>query len=585
MSPKSALRSKRLTDLTELLIGIGIVGLVLFIASFARVRVDLTSEQRYTLTPATKELVAGLEDVMYVKVYLTGELPADLKQLERATRDVLDEMRAANPDRIHYSFVDPSASPDDKTRREVYDQLQGQGLTYSSIRIKEKGGFSEKIVFPGALVTYRDKTVAVQLLKTQLRTPDADIVARSITNLEYELASAFRQATTRQRPRIAFLEGHGELSELETADISNALSALYDVSRVRIDGRIDALSSKNEVMRYRTNNYEALIVAKPDSVFSDRDRYVLDQFVMNGGRILWCIDAMDPRLDSLRKNQFSMATPRELGIEELLFAYGARINKDLVLDRSCAPIEIFTQPYGNQRKLERFPWYFEPVAVPQSAHPVVANIDPVHFRFASTVDTIGADSIRKTILLTSSPLSFAQRNPVRVSLGIVEVDPGFDKRSTPYLPLAVLLEGSFRSAYYDRLPTALISDPNVAYRERSPRTAQLVIGDGDVIGNRVDPAKGMYYMLGFDRYANAKIYGNRELIMNAMNYLLDDRSLISIRSRAITLRQLDAPRVERERRTWQAINLGVPLLLTLLLGLAYHQHRRRANAAPPARCA
>lgn len=576
-------RSKRYQDLAELLIGAGIVGLVLFIASFARVRIDLTSEQRYTLTPATKELVAGLEDVLYVKVHLAGELPADLRQLERAVRDVLDEMRAVNPERFHYAFSDPNASPDDKTRREVYDQLQKQGLTYSSIRVKEKGGFSERIVFPGALVTYRDKTVPVQLLKTQLRTPDADIVARSITNAEYELASAIRQAATRQKARIAFLEGHGELSALETADIANALSAQYAVSRVRIDGRIDALSSKNELMRWRTNDYEALIIAKPDSAFSDRDRYVIDQFVMNGGRILWCLDAMAPHLDSLRKNQFSMATALELGYEELLFAYGARINKDLVLDRSCAPIEIFTQPYGNQRKLERLPWYFEPVSIPQSAHPIVANIDPVHFRFVSTIDTIGTDSVRKTILLTSSPQSFAQRNPVRVSLAAVEMDQGFDRRSTPHLPLAVLLEGSFRSAYFDRIPTAFRSDPNVAVRERSPRTAQLVIADGDVIANRVDPAKGMYYMLGFDRYANAKIYGNRELILNAMNYLLDDRSLISIRSRAITLRQLDAARVDRARAAWQALSIGAPLLITLLAGLAYQLHRRRLHAAPAPR--
>jgi ABC-2 type transport system permease protein len=465
----------------------------------------------------------------------------------------------------------------------VYDQLQKQGLTYSSIRVKEKGGFSERIVFPGALVTYRDKTVPVQLLKTQLRTPDADIVSRSITNAEYELASAIRQATTRQKARIAFLEGHGELSALETADIANALSAQYAVSRVRIDGRIDALSSKNELMRWRTNDYEALIIAKPDSAFSDRDRYVIDQFVMNGGRILWCLDAMDPHLDSLRKNQFSMATALELGYEELLFAYGARINKDLVLDRSCAPIEIFTQPYGNQRKLERLPWYFEPVSIPQSAHPIVANIDPVHFRFASTIDTIGTDSVRKTILLTSSPQSFAQRNPVRVSLAAVEMDQGFDRRSTPHLPLAVLLEGSFKSAYFDRIPTAFRSDPNVAVRERSPRTAQLVIADGDVIANRVDAAKGMYYMLGFDRYANAKIYGNRELILNAMNYLLDDRSLIRIRSRAITLRQLDAARVDRARAAWQALSIGAPLLITLLAGLAYQLHRRRLHAAPAPR--
>lgn len=575
-------RSKRLSDLTELLAGIGIVGLVLFIASFARVRVDLTSEQRYTLTNATKELVRGLEDILYVKVYLTGELPADLKQLERAVHDVLDEMHAVNPEHVQYSFIDPSSDPDEKARRSVYDQLQDAGLTYSSIRIKEKGGFSEKIVFPGALVTYREKTVPVQLLKTQLRAPDAEIVQRSITNAEYELASAIRQATTRQRARIAFLEGHGEASAIETADITNALKAQYEVSRVRIDGRVDALSTKNEGMRWRVNSYEALIIAGPDSVFSDRDRYVIDQFVMNGGRILWCIDAMDPHLDSLRKNQFSMATARELGIEELLFAYGARLNKDLVLDKSCAPIEIFTQPYGNQRKLERFPWYFEPVSIPQNAHPIVANIDPVHFRFAGTIDTIGVDSVRKTILLTSSPLSFAQRNPVRVSLSIVEMDQGFERRSTPHMPMAVLLEGTFRSAYYDRIPTAFRNDPNVAVRERSPRTAQLVIADGDVITNRVDAAKGMYYMLGFDRYANAKIYGNRELILNAMNYLLDDRALISIRSRAITLRPLDSREVEQRRNYWQTVGIGVPLAIALLLGIAYQLHRRAANQSAPA---
>lgn len=576
----STLRSKRLNDLTELLVGIGIVGLLLFIASFARVRIDLTSEQRYTLTPATQELVRGLEDILYVKVYLTGELPADLKQLERATRDVLDEMRAVSPEHVQYSFIDPSAEPDEKARRAAYDQLQDAGLVFSSIRVKEKGGFSEKIVFPGALVTFREKTVPVQLLKTQLRTPDAEIVARSITNAEYELAAAIRQATTRQRPRIAFLEGHGELSEIETADIANALSAQYDVSRVRIDGRVDALSTKNEGMRYRVNNYEALIVARPDSTFPDRDRYVLDQFVMNGGRILWCIDAMDPHLDSLRQRQFSMATARELGIEELLFAYGARLNKDLVLDKSCAPIEIFTQPYGNQRKLERFPWYFEPVSVPQSAHPIVANVDPVHLKFAGTIDTIGVDSVRKTVLLTSSPLSFAQKNPVRVSLSIVEMDQGFERRSTPHLPLAVLLEGKFRSAYFDRIPTAFRADKDVAFRETSPRTAQLVIADGDVIANRVDAAKGMYYMLGFDRYANAKLYGNREFILNAMNYLLDDRALISIRSRAITLRPLNTDQVDQRRTWWQALGIGAPLAISLLLGFLYQWHRRSANLRP-----
>ncbi len=219
------LRSNRFGDLSELAIGIGIVLLVLFITSFVRVRVDLTSEQRYTLRPATRELARGLDDILYVKVYLTGELPADLRRLEQATKDLLEELHAENPENVQFSFVDPNASSDQKTRNEVYDNLQREGLTYSSIRIKEKGGYSERIVFPGALISFGEKTVPLQLLKTQLRAPDADIVNRSINNLEYEFASAIRQATTKVRSSVAFLEGHGELTEMEVKDITTALSA------------------------------------------------------------------------------------------------------------------------------------------------------------------------------------------------------------------------------------------------------------------------------------------------------------------------------------------------------------------------
>lgn len=568
-------RGTRTSDLFELLMGLAIVGLVLFIGSFARLRADLTDEKRYTLTPATKQMLEELPDVVYVKVYLTGELPADLQRFSRSIRELLDEMRVVQPDKVQYSFIDPSASTDEKTRKETYDQLQKEGLQYSSIRMRDKESFSERIVFPGALVTYRDKTVPVQLLKTQLRTPDADIVNRSINNLEYELASAFRQSTQRERAKIAFLEGHGELRDMEVADITNALNELYDVKRVKLDEQLDALSHTVPDMRYRLNDYDAIIVAKPDSAFSPRCAYILDQFIMNGGKALWLIDPMNANLDSLRKNQFSIAVANELGLDDLFFNYGVRLNKDLVLDRSCAPIELYTQPYGNQRKLERFPWFFEPVLIPQSTHPIVSNIDPVHLRFASSIDTVGTDSVKKTILLTSSPASLAQRNPVRVSLNIVEVPPPFERQSTPHMPMAVLLEGRFRSAFSDRLPSEFIQDPSVGYREKGAHTAQILVADGDVIGNRVDNAKGMYFTLGFDRYANAKIYGNREFIVNAMNYLLDDRSLISIRSRAITLRQLDPERIVVDRSRWQLFNTALPVIIAVLLGLAFQAWRRR----------
>lgn len=570
-------RSRRAGDLSELGIGIGIVLLLLFLGSFLRLRLDLTSEKRYTLTPATRQLVEELPDVVYVKVYLHGALPADLLRLSQATRDLLEEMRVYNPGMLEYGFVDPSVSPDEKTRNEVYDQLQAQGLTYSSIRLRDKGAYTERIVFPGALVTFRDKTIPVQLLKTQLRTPDADIVNRSINNLEYELASAIRQATSQRKARVAFLEGHGEADKLRVMDVTNALEEQYTVSRVRINEQLDALSERVEGVKYRVNKFEALVVAKPDSSFSQKDRYVIDQFVMNGGKVLWLLDVMNANLDSLRQNQFSIATPQPLGLDDLLFSYGVRINKDLILDQSCAPIEMYTQPYGNQRKLERFPWYFEPVLIPESTHPIVSNIDPVHTRFVSSMDTIGVEGIRKTVLLTSSPYSRMMRNPVRISLNIVEMDMGFAKNSTPYMPVAVLLEGPFTSAFTDRLPAQFTADPEVAFREQGAPSAQLVVSDGDVILNRIDPTKGMYYMLGFDRYANAKIYGNREFLINAMNYLLDDQSLISIRSRTITLRQLDPKRIVEERGGWQVFAIAFPILLSLISGLAYHLYRRRRS--------
>ncbi|MBK6628340.1 MAG: gliding motility-associated ABC transporter substrate-binding protein GldG [Flavobacteriales bacterium] len=572
-------RSPRLRDLTELVAGVGIVLLLLFIVGFVRLRADLTSEERYTLKDTTRELIAGLDDRVYVKVYLAGDLPADLRRLSEATRELLDEMRVHGPDKLDHSFIDPSADPDAKVRQEVYATLEKQGLQYSSIRIREKDGHSEKIVFPGALVTYKGRTVAVQLLKTQLRTPDADMVNRSINNLEFELGSAIRQLTRKERPRIAFLEGHGELEPIQVRDVATLLGEHYDVSRLRIDGQLGSLSDRLEGARYRTNRWDLLIVAKPDSAFPEKDLYILDQYVMNGGKVLWLLDAMNANLDSLRSNQYSMATAMELGVDQLLFAYGVRINNDLLLDRSCAPIEIFTTPYGNQRKLERFPWYFEPVLIPQEGHPIVNNIDPVHTRFVSSMDTIGTDSIRKTILLTTSPYNRVLRNPVRVALNIVELQLGLDKKGTP-APVAVLLEGPFTSAFAGRLTERFLTEGDPQYRAKGRPTSQLVISDGDVIENRVDPAKGMYYMLGYDRYANAKIYGNRELLVNAVNYLLDDQSLISLRSRAITLRQLDPVRSVGERTFWQVVNLVVPSLVVILAGLLFHLLRKRRYTKP-----
>jgi gliding-associated putative ABC transporter substrate-binding component GldG len=570
--------SRKAAGLLQLAIGVACVILVLFIGSFIRVRADLTSEKRFTLTDATKNLVDSLKDVVFVKVYLRGNLPADLQRLGTSVRDLLDEMRVRNPDLLQYEFIDPSASQDPETRNKVYETLQKEGLQYTSIRTEDKGAQSEVIVWPGAIITYRGKSLPLQLLKSQLRATDAEMVNRSVNNLEYEMASAIRQITSTRRPKVAFLEGQGELAKIAVQDLTDALGEQYDVSRVRINGQVDALSDKLEGVRYRINKFDALIIAKPDSSFSTKDQFILDQFVMNGGKVLWAVDAMDPHLDSLRTNQFSMATPLDLGIDKLLFAYGVRINKDLLLDKQCAPIQLYTHPYGDQPRLETLPFPFEPLVMAYGSNPIVNNIDPVHLKLASSMDTIGLDSARSTILLTTSRYTRVLRNPVRVSLAVVDMDLALDRNNNPFQTVAVLTQGKFRSAFAGRMdmPDSVLQA--IGYREWSPRTAQIFVSDGDAIANPVDLARGTYFPLGYEKAARAKVFGNREFFVNAMNYLLDDQSLISIRSRAIRLHQLDPKRIEVQRTAIQAANVLLPILIGLLGGFVLYLLRKRRFA-------
>lgn len=569
-------RSPRFRDLAQLAIGVACVLLVLFIVGFVRLRWDLTSEKRYTLTHSTRQLVQDFKDVMWVRVYLSGELPADLRQLSIATRDMLKEMQAINPENLQFEFIDPNAEPDEKTRFEHYEQLQKDGLNHTSVRTNKGGAREELIAWPGAFVEYQGNRVPVQLLRAQSREADADMINGSINNLEYELSAAMRRAMAAERPKIAFLSGHGEVADMRVNDIANALGEQYSVERVKLEGQLDILSSKLEQGAFRFNQYDLLVVVKPDSSFSLKDQYIIDQFVMNGGRMLWVLDPMNAHLDSLREKQFSIATPLELDLDRLLFAQGIRLNKDIVLDKQSALIPIYTTQFGDKPRLEHLPFPYEPIAIPGSMHPIVNNIDPVHFRFVSSIDTIATDSLRHSILLTSSAYSRAMRNPVRISLAAADRDLGLERNSTPYLPLAVLVEGNFRSAFADRMVMADTTLRGIGHREWSPRTAVMVVGDGDAILNRVDHERKVFYSMGYDPTARTKLYGNREFFINAVNYLLQDEAMIDTRTRSISLRKLDVARTEHEASSLKTANVALPIVITVLFGglFAYLRKRR-----------
>jgi len=572
MSRRTASKSK---VWVETLLGIVLLVLIGFISTIKFQRFDLTEEKRHSLTSSTIRLLEELDEVVYVKVFLDGDFPADYQRLRQSIREKLDEMKAYAGDEIQYEFINPSEAEDRKSREEMYGELVKKGLQYTALQIREKDGVTEKIVFPGALISYRDKEVPLQILQNQQRTTDAQMVNRTINNLEYSFVNAIYQVRESEPKKVAFIEGHGELSALETRSFQNELEKHYEVDRVDIGGMVNALSRNVAGEGKRINRYDAIIVAKPTEEFTEQDKYIIDQFVMLGGKVVWMIDAMQVSMDSLLTSDVTMALPLRTNLDDLLFNYGVRLNRDILLDRTCAPISLLTGPPGNERA-ELFPWYYKPILIPNVSHPIVANVDPILAEFISSIDTVEAPGITKKVILSTSEYTKILKSPARVSFNIVSIDPEFGSANRPNQPVAVLLEGEFESNFANRLPPNFLNENLLDFRDKSTLTRQLVIADGDIAANPVNNDGTKFRELGFDAVLGRKMYGNTEFLINAMNFLLGDATLINVRSRTIALRKLDDERVLQEREQWQMLNIGLPILITILLGLGQWFWRKRA---------
>lgn len=562
-------------DILQLLIIVGIILLVNVLSGFFFARFDLTTEKRYTLTTTTKDLLNGLDDVIYVKVYLDGELPAGFRRLRDRTRETLDEFRAFSGNRIEYQFTDPSDQPDEKGRNDHYRQLAKEGIAPTNIQIKAKSGVEQKLIFPGALLTYKGRQVPLQLLKSQIGAAPEQMLNSSIEDLEYEITNAIRKASSVRDASVAFIEGHGELTARQVADMSRSLAEYYRVDRVDMKGRINSLVERIEkdgatVVKPK---YKAIIIAKPDSTYSDQDKFILDQYVMYGGRILWLLDPVQCNMDSLQFAPSTMALPVSVNLEDILFKYGARVNTDLLQDARCASIPGPSGYVGQQLQWALQPWVYFPIVVPQTNHVIVKNLNGIKLEFASSIDTISVRNILKTVLLSSSDKSRSLRTPVRVSLETMLQEPKQLQFTQRHLPVAVLLEGEFESVFKNRLPPQIRDSKEIAYRENGLESKMIVVSDGDIIRNHINP-DGTYLPCGFDRFSQ-QMYGNSKFLLNAVNFLCDDESMTTIRSRSLELRLLDRKRIESEKKAWQAINVVLPVASLLLFGLANAYFRKR----------
>jgi ABC-2 type transport system permease protein len=547
---------KRGIDVIEFLLMIGIVILINMIVSQYFFRIDLTEDKRYSISNTSKKMLKELDDVVYVEVYLEGELPAGFKRLKGAIREMLDEFRIYGGTNIQYKFIDPGAETDNERRNRIYNTLAQKGIQPTNLFAKEKDKKIEKLIFPGALVAYKEKEVPVMFLKGNKGVGPEEILNQSVEGLEFELITAIRQLTQKKRKSIAFVEGHGEFPQDRISDISRTLAKFYDVYRLD-------LSKVNDLQ-----NYDALIIAHPRTKYSEKEKFMLDQFIMNGGKALFYMDPVNIDMDSISENG-TLATAYNSNLDDLLFKYGVRLNANLILDVNSGSYPMNIGNMGERPQIQLVNWKYFPLLNTYAKHPIVKNLDAIYSRFVSTIDTVKAEGIKKTPLVLTSEHTKVLSAPLAVEFNQArrEADPQeFNKGS---LPVYYLLEGSFTSLYKNRpLPVS-----GAGFTEKGKPTKLIVCSDADIITNEVGKS-GRELPVGFDKFSG-KLFGNKDLIVNSIDYLLEDRGIIDIRSKEITLRPLNKVKVEAERSQWQIINLVIPVLLLLLFGLARYYLRKR----------
>ena len=526
-------------------------------------RFDLTKDKRYTLSPTSLNIIEQVQNPLYVKIYLQGDLPAEFKRLQGETRDLFEEFQAYNKN-IIFEFVSPLENEEESM--DNIKELYLKGLTPINITVDDKGKQSQEMVFPWAIAVYDNKEVNIPLLKNIMGASTTEKVVGSVQHLEYSIADAINKITKGKKKKVAIIKGNGELHELQIAKFLMQVRESYHIGPFTLDsvaknpsGSLDALQK-----------YDLAIIAKPTETFSDAEKQVLDQFIVNGGKTVWLIDQVNMEMDSLYNDSgATLAFPRDLNLNDMFFKYGFRINPDLVKDETGSPIKLATGEQGSATQYQEFNWKFAPQVYPTSTHPIVKNLGGIKFDFASGIDTL-KNGIKKTVLLQSSQYSKRIGSPVEVNLNIVEEETSPNHYlNTGYIPLSVLLEGSFHSAFENRV----LPFDQQSFQSLGKANKMIVISDGDLIRNQLDK-NFQPVELGYDQ-RSGNLYDNKDFLMNCVNYLLDDSGLINIRSKDLDLPLLDRNKVSESYTQTQILTIGLPIFILGLFGAVFTFLRKR----------
>jgi ABC-2 type transport system permease protein len=552
----------RRRDLTHLGITIAVIILINLISARLFFRLDLTSEQRYTLAPVTKSFLRNVDQEILVKLYLTGDLNVGFQKLSKATREMLDEIRLASDGHLRYEMVDPNV---DSKARDLLKTFE-----IEAVPVFEAAADGRKIqsrVYPFLLVGMKDQQTPVSLLENLPGLSGAENLNSSVESLEYKIMEAIRGLMGEEKPAVAFLEGHGELDELDVMDITDALSAYYQVDRGSLTDDPFVLDA-----------YKTLIIAKPQVAFSQRDKFIIDQYIMRGGRVLWLIDAVNVTLDSLRRTTETMGLGIDLNLSDQLFRYGVRINHVLLQDIQSAMIPINVSAQGETPKLVPVPWLFNPLLNTALNHPVTRHVNVVRSEFVSSLDTVGqSEGMTREVLLSTGRYTNEMPVPVFITLAMVNEKPQREAFKKSFVPVAIALDGVFTSAFKNRPVPPEVAIPANRIQQQSLSNRMIVVADGDIIRNEVRlkySGSPQVRPLGYDEMSN-QTFGNKQFILNAVNYLSDDQGWMALRNRNYELRLLNKDQLANDLSFWKVLNVVAPIVVLLMAGLIIPFWRKR----------
>jgi ABC-2 type transport system permease protein len=565
----STLKKSRSKSISSLLITILILLLILYISNFLHYRIDLTAEKRYSLSKETKLILKEMKDVAYVKIYLNGDLPIGFKKMKNRIKELLDEFKIYAGDNVEYEFINPLKSEDSKERDLLLLDLSNKGLHITNIIDRDpEGGTSEKKIVPGAIITFKKSSMAINLLKNNASLSAEQNLNNSIQALEYELIHVIKSISSPPQ-KIAFIEGQGELDQYQVDDITTELLNFYNIDRLAIDGHAD-----------RLDGFDAVIVAKPSKPFNEADKFVLDQYLMKGGKLLFFIDEVKASLDSM-VNGNTVSMINQLNLDDQLFRYGLRMNPTLLQDVVCATIPINTAPNGSEARFYPTPWFYYPLLQPSQSNPATRYVQLVKSEFPGTIDTLitSGSPIKKSVLLSSSKYARKVNAPTIISLEEIKRKPDPSDFPLSDIPVGLLLEGRFKSVFQNRILTQMGIEGKYVFMPEGKEARLFVVADGDIIRNEVLYSQNgtMKLPLGFDRYSKTT-FGNKDFIINLVNYMTDESGLIKLRSKEFRLRLLDKTKIRTSRLDWQLINTLVPLFFVIICGLILNYFRKRKFA-------